>query len=111
MTTQTTPRPWHAAQGYTSGCKRRLPYVSIWAGKNLIQVHGENPVEKVDNAALICRAVNSHDALVEALKGAICDIEVELCAASDSLDHPTFKAKAKNVKRYKAALKLAEVQP
>ena len=118
MTTQPTPRPWQQHSGAVYDSSGTVLLASMNRSDRASPYEGGDkrpnpiyPVERDANAALICRAVNSHDVLVEALKSAIWDIEKELCAASDSLDHPTFKAKAKNVKRYKAILKLAEVQP
>lgn len=63
-----TPGPWHSAQGYTKGAKKRLPYVSVWAGNDCIQVHGGNPITKVDNARLIAAAPELLEALKDALE-------------------------------------------
>ena len=60
-----TPTPWHAAQGFTSHGKAKLKHMTVWAGNEQVQVHG---LHRWDNAAFIVRAVNAHDALVEALE-------------------------------------------
>lgn len=76
-----TPTPWHVVKMYGWGdslCISRRSQADLdgVAGEGPIAVmsrgasHWETPFPVEANAAFIVRAVNAHDALVEALKGA-----------------------------------------
>ena len=113
MNNQPTPRPWqqHSGAVYDSSgtvllasmnrSDRASPYECGDKRPNPIY-----PVERDANAALICRAVNSHDALVEALQIAKDYLE----AQCDDNEHATNFVQPR-LEKINAALALAEVQP
>ena len=63
---EATPRPWRFEDGFILAEEEALRIVGV----QIPTVVGPARLEAVANAALIVRAVNSHDALVKALQGA-----------------------------------------
>ena len=78
MTTQHTPTPWHYANGTITGDRPNSLYNRIMT----IPI----PFDNVDRANLefLIRAVNSHEALLEAAKAALAVVE----HAEDGLPTP-----------------------
>src|ERR1043165_9784493 len=95
--TEATPRPW-----------RVLPYQYVLNKPTRGRIHGPNNEPVVDDAnptladaALIVRAVNSFDALTEALRLMLADVEAYQ-------SNPYGHSPSTQVANARAALKLAE---
>ncbi len=68
MTGKPTPTPWRINHRITDGGAPMIEGCNRWIAKVYFEGGSEDP-EVHANAALIVRAVNAHEALVEALEG------------------------------------------
>lgn len=103
---KSTPRPWHISEAVTD-------YSEVVRGPKdeyVLRV-GQNLAEKHDNAALIVKAVNSHDELVGALTGLLKCRSVDILEES-AREYPYGKEDVADIvaafDRARAALALAK---
>ena len=64
-----TPTPWYATGVHVQSAVKNEDLSGL--GNYVCTAEGSSPEEAIANADLIVRAVNSHDALVSALKGCL----------------------------------------
>lgn len=85
-----TPTPWEA---WPDGPENRLGYRIAQPGPNVVLARVDwKALNKEANAAFIIRAVNNHDALVEALRELLGGIEAEDNGNTGSLARAQQKA-------------------
>jgi len=83
-----TPLPWHIEEGHIQRDSNGIRYWQITDGQDAIACNqfcyaGYDPEVNAANAALIVRAVNSHEALIAALESAL---EIAESWTHDQLD-------------------------
>ena len=102
MNTSATPRPWFAKGRYI-GTENHMSFIGECRDVNGNWTDG---APAAANAAFIVRAVNSHDDLVEALKGSL--VVMEMLSIPDEFGAEVRAALTARIEAARAALARAE---